>query len=145
MVEAVTSPTSMISKKRTLVGVVVSDVNDKTIIVSVERRAPHRLYRKVITKTNRYHAHDEQNQATLGDIVRIIESRPMSRLKRWALAEILVGRDVAEVEATDLDSAFVDEVQRLAARASAESQADMEDQLNDLAADQTEGKEEDLS
>lgn len=145
MVEVVTSPTSTTPKKRTLVGVVVSDVNDKTIIVSVERRAPHRLYRKVITKTNRYHAHDEENQATLGDIVRIIESRPMSRLKRWALVEILVGRDVAEVEATDLDSAFVDEVQRSAARASAESQADMEDQLNDLAADQTEGKEEDLS
>ena len=145
MVEAVTSPTSMISKKRTLVGVVVSDVNDKTIIVSVERRAPHRLYRKVITKTNRYHAHDEQNQATLGDIVRIIESRPMSRLKRWALVEILVGRDVAEVEATDLDSSFVDEVQRSAARARAESQTDAEDQSSDPAEDQSEGKQEDLS
>ena len=145
MVEAVTSPTSKTSQKRTLVGVVVSDVNDKTIIVSVERRAPHRLYRKVITKTNRYHAHDEQNQATLGDIVRITESRPMSRLKRWALAEILVGRDVAEVEATDLDSAFVDEVQRSAARASAESQAAMEDQLSEPAEGQAEGKEEDLS
>jgi small subunit ribosomal protein S17 len=124
---------------------VVSDVNDKTIIVSVERRAPHRLYRKVITKTNRYHAHDEQNQATLGDIVRITESRPMSRLKRWALAEILVGRDVAEVEATDLDSSFVDQVQRSAARASAESQAAMEDQLSEPAEGQAEGKEEDLS
>jgi small subunit ribosomal protein S17 len=124
---------------------VVSDVNDKTIIVSVERRAPHRLYRKVITKTNRYHAHDEQNQATLGDIVRITESRPMSRLKRWALAEILVGRDVAEVEATDLDSSFVDQVQRSAARASSESQAAMEDQLSEPAEGQAEGKEEDLS
>jgi len=145
MVEAVTNPTSKTSRKRTLVGVVVSDVNDKTIIVSVERRAPHRLYRKVITKTNRYHAHDEQNQATLGDIVRITESRPMSRLKRWALAEILVGRDVAEVEATDLDSSFVDQVQRSAARASAESQAAMEDQLSEPAEGQAEGKEEDLS
>lgn len=145
MVEAVTSPTSTTSNKRTLVGVVVSDVNDKTIIVSVERRAPHRLYRKVITKTKRYHAHDEQNQATLGDIVRIIESRPMSRLKRWALAEILVGRDVAEVEATDLDSSFVDEVQRSAARASAESQTDTDDQLSHPAEDQPEGKEEDVS
>ena len=53
MVEAVTSPTSTASKKRSLVGVVVSDVNDKTIIVSVERRAPHRLYRKVISKPKR--------------------------------------------------------------------------------------------
>tara|TARA_B110000438_G_scaffold62790_1_gene63290 strand:- start:2219 stop:2656 length:438 start_codon:yes stop_codon:yes gene_type:complete len=145
MVEAVTSPTSTASKKRTLVGVVVSDVNDKTIIVSVERRAPHRLYRKVITKTKRYHAHDEQNQATLGDIVRIIESRPMSRLKRWALAEILVGRDVAEVEATDLDSSFVDEVQRSAARASAESQAITEDPPSESPEDRSDGTEEDLS
>lgn len=145
MVEAVTSPTSTVSKKRTLVGVVVSDVNDKTIIVSVERRAPHRLYRKVITKTKRYHAHDEQNQASLGDIVRIIESRPMSRLKRWALAEILIGRDVAEVEATDLDSSFVDEVQRSAARASAENQTDTEDQPSESREEQSDGTEEDLS
>jgi len=145
MVEAVTSPTSTTSKKRTLVGVVVSDVNDKTIIVSVERRAPHRLYRKVITKTNRYHAHDEKNQASLGDIVRIIESRPMSRLKRWALAEILIGRDVAEVEATDLDSSFVDEVQRSAARASAENQMGTEDQPSESPEDQSDGTEEDLS
>jgi small subunit ribosomal protein S17 len=145
MVEAVTSPTSTASKKRTLVGVVVSDVNDKTIIVSVERRAPHRLYRKVITKTKRYHAHDEQNQATLGDIVRIIESRPMSKLKRWALTEILVGRDVAEVEATDLDSSFVDEVQRSAARASAETQMVTEDQPSESPEDPSDGTEEDLS
>ena len=69
----------------------------------------------------------------------------MSRLKRWALAEILVGRDVAEVKATDLDSSFVDQVQRSAARASAESQTAMEDQLSEPAEGQAEGKEEDLS
>ena len=145
MVEAVAGGTNTTSKKRTLVGVVVSDVNDKTIIVSVERRAPHRLYRKVITKTNRYHAHDEENQATLGDIVRIVESRPMSRLKRWALAEVLVGRDVAEVEATELDSSFVDEVQRSAARATAEGQLAAEDQTSAPLEDQSDSTEEDLS
>ena len=145
MVEAGAGRTSTVSKKRTLVGVVVSDVNDKTIIVSVERRAPHRLYRKVITKTNRYHAHDEENQATLGDIVRIVESRPRARLKRWALAEILGGRDVAEVEATELDSSFVDEVQRSAARASAESQLETEDQTSAPSEDRSDSTEEDLS
>ena len=109
------------ANRRTLVGVVVSDSNDKTVVVSVERRAPHRLYRKVITRTKKYHVHDEENRATSGDIVRIVESQPRSKLKRWDLDEILIGRDIAEVQATELDASFVDEVQRSAARASAES------------------------
>jgi len=66
-------------------------------------------------------------------------------LKRWALAEILVGRDVAEVEATELDSSFVDEVQRSAARASAESQLEKEDQTSAPSEDQSDSTEEDLS
>ena len=109
------------ANRRTLVGVVVSDLNDKTVVVSVERRSPHRLYRKVITRTKKYHVHDEENRATSGDIVRIVESQPRSKLKRWDLDEILIGRDIAEVQATELDASFVDEVQRSAARASAES------------------------
>ena len=109
------------ANRRTLVGVVVSDSNDKTVVVSVERRAPHRLYRKVITRTKKYHVHDEENRATSGDIVRIVESQPRSKLKRWDLDEILIGRDIAEVQAIELDASFVDEVQRSAARASAES------------------------
>ena len=64
------------ANRRTLVGVVVSDSNDKTVVVSVERRSPHRLYRKVITRTKKYHVHDEENTASSGDIVRIIESQP---------------------------------------------------------------------
>ena len=109
------------ANRRTLVGVVVSDLNDKTVVVSVERRSPHRLYRKVITRTKKYHVHDEENRATSGDIVRIVESQPRSKLKRWDLDEILIGRDIAEIQATELDASFVDEVQRSAARASAES------------------------
>ena len=112
------------ANRRTLVGVVVSDSNDKTVVVSVERRSPHRLYRKVITRTKKYHVHDEENTASSGDIVRIIESQPRSKLKRWDLDEILIGRDIAEVQATELDASFVDEVQRSAARASAESLED---------------------
>ena len=115
------------ANRRTLVGVVVSDSNNKTVVVSVERRAPHRLYRKVITRTKKYHVHDEENRATGGDIVRIIESQPRSKLKRWDLDEILIGRDIAEIQATELDASFVDEVQRSAARASAESLEDGSD------------------
>ena len=118
------SQTTQTANRRTLVGVVVSDSNDKTVVVSVERRSPHRLYRKVITRTKKYHVHDEENTASSGDIVRIIESQPRSKLKRWDLDEILIGRDIAEVQATELDASFVDEVQRSAARASAESLED---------------------
>jgi small subunit ribosomal protein S17 len=70
-------------------GVVVSDKQDKTIIVRVERRTTHPLYGKTITVNKKYHVHDEANEAGLGDTVRIAETRPMSKLKRWRLAEIV--------------------------------------------------------
>ncbi len=64
-------------------GIVVGDRNDKTVVVSVERRVMHPLYKKYIRRTNRFHAHDAQNQFTVGDRVRIRECRPISKLKRW--------------------------------------------------------------
>ena len=64
------------------VGVVVSDVQDKTIVVKVDRRTPHPLYQKIV-------AHDEKNEAKKGDTVRIVETRPLSRSKRWRLVEII--------------------------------------------------------
>jgi small subunit ribosomal protein S17 len=70
-------------------GVVVSDVQDKTIVVRVERRTTHPLYGKTITVSKKYHAHDETNDANKGDVVRIIETRPLSKLKRWRLAEVV--------------------------------------------------------
>lgn len=70
-------------------GVVVSDKNDKTIVVRVERTTTHRLYRKVIRRSKRYHAHDEKNDCHVGDVVRIMECRPLSRSKRWRLVEVL--------------------------------------------------------
>ncbi len=70
-------------------GVVVSDVQDKTIIVRVERRTTHPLYAKTLTRSKRYHVHDEANEAGVGDRVRIIETRPISKLKRWRLAGIV--------------------------------------------------------
>ncbi len=69
--------------KRVLQGVVVSDKNDKTIVVEVERRVMHPIYKKFIRRTKRYHAHDEANVSKVGDVVRIGECRPLSKLKHW--------------------------------------------------------------
>ncbi len=70
-------------------GVVVSDVQDKTIIVRVDRTTTHPLYGKTIRVSKRYHAHDESNEARIGDTVRITETRPLSKLKRWRLVEVV--------------------------------------------------------
>ena len=71
------------------VGVVVSDVQDKTIVVNVERRTAHPLYHKVVKVSKKFAVHDENNEARKGDTVRIIETRPLSRNKRWRLVEIV--------------------------------------------------------
>ncbi|MBM3258666.1 MAG: 30S ribosomal protein S17 [Candidatus Sericytochromatia bacterium] len=75
--------------KREITGKVVSDKMEKTIVVAVETRHPHPRYGKIVKKTNRFKAHDEENAAREGDVVRIIESRPLSRDKRWSLTEIV--------------------------------------------------------
>ena len=69
--------------KRILSGVVSSSNSNKTIVVSVTRRIKHKLYKKIIRKTKKYHAHDENNQCSIGDIVSIIETKPISKLKKW--------------------------------------------------------------
>ena len=71
------------------VGVVVSDVQDKTIVVKVERRTAHPRYHKIVKVSKKFTAHDEKNEARNGDTVRIVETRPLSRNKRWRLAEII--------------------------------------------------------
>jgi len=75
--------------KRTLQGVVVSDKQDKTVVVRVERRFTHPILRKTVRRSNKFHAHDERSEAKVGDIVRIVETRPLSKTKRWRLVEIL--------------------------------------------------------
>jgi small subunit ribosomal protein S17 len=75
--------------KREITGKVVSDKMEKTIVVAVETRHPHPRYGKIVKKTNRFKAHDEEKAARAGDVVRIIESRPLSRDKRWSLTEIV--------------------------------------------------------
>jgi small subunit ribosomal protein S17 len=76
-------------QRKTLTGQVVDNKTDKTIMVEVERLQRHRLYGKVIRETTRLMVHDEQNQAQVGDMVRIIEGRPISKRKRWAVVEVL--------------------------------------------------------
>ena len=76
-------------QRKILVGRVTSDKMDKTIVVRVERLKRHPLYGKVVRLHKKYKAHDEQNSAKIGDMVKIIESRPVSKEKRWALVEIL--------------------------------------------------------
>ena len=69
-------------------GVVVSAANDKTIVVSVAERKPHPVYKKMMTTTKKFHAHGENNEAGVGDTVTIMETRPLSKMKRWRLVEI---------------------------------------------------------
>lgn len=73
--------------RRELQGVVVSDKGEKTVVVRVERRVMHPLYKKTIRRSKRYHAHDEENRYKIGDTVRIRECRPLSRLKHWEVVE----------------------------------------------------------
>ncbi len=76
-------------RRKTRIGTVVSDKMDKTVVVRVERRYSHPLYGKQVTRSKKYHAHDENNEYRIGDIVRIMETRPLSKLKRWRVVEAI--------------------------------------------------------
>ncbi len=75
--------------RKTRVGVVSSNKMDKTIVVKVERKIKHPLYGKFLKKTTSFHAHDEKNECSIGDTVKIMESRPLSKTKRWRLVEVV--------------------------------------------------------
>jgi small subunit ribosomal protein S17 len=77
------------SARKTRVGLVVSDKMAKTVVVAIERRVPHPVYGKMVTRTKRLKAHDEENSAKVGDTVRIVETRPLSKDKRWRVVEIV--------------------------------------------------------
>jgi small subunit ribosomal protein S17 len=121
-----TSETSVNRKSR--VGTVVSDANDQTIVVVVERAARHRIYRKVIRQTKKYHVHDPENIATRGDLVRIEECRPISKLKKFRLVEILTERNVAAVAASTIGQEIVEEI---------ESSATVKAEIGDETVDQS--------
>ena len=84
-----TEKNNPMQKRRELQGVVVSDKMEKTCVVRVDRQIRHKLYRKYMTRSKRYHVHDPENQAKNGDLVAIVASRPVSRKKRWALHQVV--------------------------------------------------------
>ena len=98
--------------RKSRLGLVVSDVQDKTIVVDVARNVRHPIYHKVLKRTKKYQVHDPENRATIGDIVRIEESIPISKNKRWKLAEVVTDRDVVGIAATEIDATLVSEIEQ---------------------------------
>jgi small subunit ribosomal protein S17 len=87
-------------RRRTTVGVVISDKMDKTVVVAVERRVSHPRYDRVVKRTSKFYAHDDTNSCKVGDVVTLVETRPMSRLKRWRVRSVLrEGKRVERVRA----------------------------------------------
>jgi small subunit ribosomal protein S17 len=89
--------------KNEKLGEVVSTKMTKTIVVAVSRRVPHPLYKRIVTKRKKFYAHDEDSVAKTGDIVRIIECRPLSKLKRWRLGEVVRKAALVAVSPKELD------------------------------------------
>lgn len=95
-----------IANRKQKVGRVVSDKMEKTVVVAVDYLRPHPLYRKTVRKTHKFYAHDEQNDCYMGDLVRIEETRPLSRLKRWRVVEVIESKrretlDVLRADVTE--------------------------------------------
>lgn len=88
----------MEAKRKTRVGEVIGDKMDKTVIVAVDTPKKHPIYKKTIRRIVKYYAHDEKKQCKMGDTVRIEETRPLSKLKRWRVVEIIVKGEVAEIK-----------------------------------------------
>ncbi len=87
-----------------LIGVVVSNKMDKTVVVAVERRFSHPLYKKVVKSIKKYKAHDEENKCQIGDIVLIRETRPLSKEKRWRVVRIIGRKEGEEYDTTDVST-----------------------------------------
>ena len=96
--EAVQAPATTGARRNEKVGNVVSTKMQKTIVVEVEMRKAHPKYKRIIRSTKKFYAHDEQSSARLGDVVRIRETRPLSKLKRWALEEIVRRSTLGQIE-----------------------------------------------
>ena len=111
------------SQEKLQLGTVVSNKMDKTVVVRIDRHKRHRLYGKTIRVTRRYKAHDEKNECRLGDIVKISETRPLSRDKHWRVVEIVVKGDVAEVAPTEIGASLTGEIRAAQAEAAAKTAA----------------------
>ena len=92
----------MEEKRKTRFGKVISDKMDKTVVVAVDTPRRHPLYKKTIRRIVKYYAHDQKNQSKIGDTVRIVETRPTSKLKRWRVAEIVTKGEVADIKPEEI-------------------------------------------
>ena len=92
----------MEEKRKTKIGRVLSNKMSKTVVVAIETPRRHPLYRKVIKRVVKYKAHDEKSECQLGDVVRIVETRPLSKYKQWRVAEIMVRGEVAEIQPQEI-------------------------------------------
>ena len=111
------------SQEKLQLGTVVSNKMDKTVVVRIDRHKRHRLYGKTIRVTRRYKAHDEKNECRLGDIVKISETRPLSRDKHWRVVEVVVKGDVAEVAPTEIGASLTGEIRAAQTEAAAKAAA----------------------
>ncbi len=123
-------------------GTVVSDKMDKTVVVAVSSSTRHRLYKKIMRRLRRYMVHDETNDAKLGDRVRIVESQPYSRRKRWQLTEVLVRADRPEVAAGEIDLELLGEVKVEEEKPEPEARAEPEEPAQAAEESETEAKAE---
>ena len=98
------------ANRKRRIGQVVSDKMDKTVVVAVQWRQRHPVYRKSIRRISKFHAHDEQNDACIGDRVLIVETKPLSRLKRWRIAEILERHEVPEIAPQEIGAEIEEEI-----------------------------------
>lgn len=96
--------------RRVLEGTVVSDKTEKTVVVAVKSSVRHPLYKKIVRRVRKFMAHDDELHAHMGDVVRIVESRPMSKRKRWRVVEVLFRADLPEVAAESIDLDLLGEV-----------------------------------
>ena len=99
-----------VANRKRRIGQVVSDKMDKTVVVAVQWRQRHPIYRKSIRRISKFHAHDEQNDARIGDRVLIVETKPLSRLKRWRIAEILERHEVPEIAPQEIGADIEEEI-----------------------------------
>jgi small subunit ribosomal protein S17 len=115
----------MASLEKLQTGIVVSNKMDKTVVVRIDRSKRHRLYGKTMRMTRRYKAHDENNECRLGDVVKIAETRPLSREKRWRVVEVVTKGDVAEIAPQEIGATLLEETRaEAAARAQARAEAE---------------------
>ena len=110
------SPASAVApRQKVRFGTVVSDKMQKTVVVAIETTKRHRLYKKTLKRTKRYKAHDENNECHLGDRVRIVETRPLSKDKHWRVAGILVRGNVAEIQPQAIGAEILEPTRALSA------------------------------